>query len=63
MENITISRYDFRDAVMKANDEWGNIGNRNDEQSETTNFMMGLHNILFGSLLEKTLFDKTEEEK
>jgi hypothetical protein len=62
MENITITREEFRDAILKANEEFTNVGKKAGDEAATANLMMGIQNVLFGSLLETVLFaDKKEE--
>ena len=67
MEKITITREEFREAVVDANEEALKILSKNDEseQEKTVNFVMGLQNVVFGSMIEHVLFksDDVESEK
>lgn len=59
METITITREQFNDAVMKANDKFKEIGSKKDAdaKNDMVNLMMGLQNTVFGSLLGSVLFE------
>lgn len=67
MEKIIITREDFRKAVIDANEEALKILSEKDdsEKAKTVNFLMGLQNVTFGSMIEHLLFksDAVETEK
>lgn len=59
MKTITITEEQFKDAVTKANDKFKKIGSKKDTdaKNEMAEFMMGLQNIMFGSLIGDVLFN------
>ena len=62
-KTITITEEQLREAIQKAQEKWDAIGEGKFEQNPHTKFMMGLQNIMFGSLLEGVLFEESEDEE
>lgn len=65
MENktITITEEQFRDAIEKADEKWREIGKKADCQDPMKHMMMSIHNIMFGSLIAKVLFEESEDNE
>lgn len=66
MDTITITREQFREAVRKCNEEYGQIAGELDERDETGisrmhTFIMVAQNNVFGAAIEYELF-KTKED-
>ena len=62
MDSITITKEQFNEALIEANKQFAESGKTpNDGKAEMVQFMMGLQNIAFGSLLGNILFSKKEE--
>lgn len=65
MNSITITKDQFIEAVKTANENFANLGNKNDQHEEgvaMANLVMGLQNIMFGSMIADVLFSENKGE-
>lgn len=69
-QSITITKEQFDDAIIAANEKWRAISaekSGEDEDGEIGNnfaeFMMSLQNIAFGGLIKLVLFGEDEDNK
>ena len=62
-KTITITEEQFREAVMKAQEEWESVGEQADTKNSTALFVMGLQNMAFGALIARVLFRESEDEE
>ena len=64
MDTITITRDQFFDAVRLANDNFTKLGEKHKKTDgdEMASLMMGLQNIMFGSMISDVLFSDTKSE-
>jgi hypothetical protein len=71
MKTITITKEQFREAVMKAQDRFESIGTKRKNESDNdadsakrdmAKFMIGLRNMLFSSMLQNVLFNDESED-
>ena len=62
-KTITITEKQFQEAIMKANEEWISIGEGTGKSDPMKNMMMGVHNMMFGHLIAKTLFVESEDKE
>ena len=60
-KSITITEDQFRDAIIKADEKWREIGKKADDQDPMKHMMMSMHNIMFGSLITQVLFEESED--
>lgn len=63
-ETITITREQFVKAVSKASDKFMAIGEdvNNNKKDAMTLAIMGMQNMMFGSLIAKVLFEESEDK-
>lgn len=62
MDSITITKDQFNKAVVTANQQFSEKGKNCEHYDETANFLMGVQNILFASILANVLFDNAKSE-
>lgn len=65
MENktITITEEQFREAVLKANEEWMSIGQEVKDINPMVHMMTGMQNMMFGAKIAKALFKESEDKE
>lgn len=62
MDEITITKDQFFDAVDKAQQKFDDAGSDKKDKNEMAALMMGLQNTLFSCILADVLFDKKEDK-
>lgn len=65
MENktITITEEQFREAVMKANEEWISVGQESKDINPMTHVISGMQNMMFGAKIASVLFNESEDKE
>ena len=62
-KTITITEEQFREAVMKANEEWMSIGQEAEDINPMTHVLSGMQNMMFGAKIERVLFFEDSREQ
>ena len=64
MDSITITKEQFADAVRVANNNFAKLGEKHkkDDGDEMASLLMGLQNVMFGSMIADVLFADTKAE-
>lgn len=60
--SITITEKQFAEAVSAAQDEWSRVMDDNGNADATRSAIDILHNLAFGSMIQKQLFKDEQEE-
>lgn len=62
-KTITITEEQFREAVVKANDQWISIAQKAKDINPMTMMITGMQNMMFGAELTKILFFEDSREQ
>ena len=61
-KTITITKEQFAEAVSEASDKFMAIGQDANDRNPMTLAIMGMQNMMFGSLIARVLFGEEENE-
>ena len=62
-KTITITEEQFKEAVLKANEEWMSIGQKAKDINPMAHMMSGMQNMMFGAKLASILFNESEDKE
>ena len=62
-KTITITEEQFREAVMKANEEWMSIGQEDKNINPMVHMASGMQNMMFGAKIHHLLFGEREDKE